>query len=226
LGAGASQPFRMLDQRNEEFDGGRGRDRCQPWSGDGAHLVQRPVRQTLQYRTQAIKILFDAQGRTTSRLREPQCHYSNSIPTAGVQREWILARAPCLITRYVSKAERRVEHDLKTWVGSQHQTMHRESDPHLPLGCSYHRRQPSTFSGIHQEEDSVVLVDQFFQSRDILLRLVDRSWRDGVSRHWNRQFVPDCVLKPNIQVISQGYTSIHLRHQGRSSSACQLRRQL
>jgi hypothetical protein len=48
-----------------------------------------------------------------------------------------------------------------------------------------------------------MLVDEFFQSFDILLRLVYRSGWDGVSRHWDRQLVPDCVLEPDDQVSGQ-----------------------
>ena len=78
---------------------------------------------------------------------------------------------------------------------------YRANDTYLPLGCPYHRRQPSTLSGIHQEEDSVVAVDEFLQSFDILLRLAYGSWWDGVPRHWDRQFVSDCVLESKGQIF-------------------------
>ena len=48
-----------------------------------------------------------------------------------------------------------------------------------------------------------MFVEQFLQNCDILLRLVDRSWWDGVARHWDGKFVPNCVLEPEIQVIVQ-----------------------
>lgn len=77
-----------------------------------------------------------------------------------------------------------------------------DNDTYLPPGRAYHCRQPSAFSGIHQEEEGIVFVDEFLQSFDVLFRLAYRRGRDGVSRHWDRQFVSHCVLKPKGQVLT------------------------
>jgi len=71
-----------------------------------------------------------------------------------------------------------------------------------------------------------MVVEQFLQNCNILLRLVDRSWWDGMTGHRNRQFVPNCVLEPKTQIIVQGHANVHLRHRGRSSSTCQPHRQI
>jgi hypothetical protein len=44
---GRGLPVWMLQERHEELDGGRRRDRREPRSGDGAHLVERTVREGL-----------------------------------------------------------------------------------------------------------------------------------------------------------------------------------
>ena len=102
------QPFWVLDHRNEEFDGSRSRDRCQPWSGNSAHLVQRSVRQAL---FNLLRSCLRNKGTTYVRRSHDVVAVIASQPLMSSRGNLSPRTVPHHQVRI--EPERRVEHDLK-----------------------------------------------------------------------------------------------------------------
>ena len=77
----------------------------------------------------------------------------------------------------------------------------RPAEHHLALGGTQDRRQPALLARVHGVYD-VVLIYELLQRRDVLLRLLNRRWRDRVTRHRDGQIMSSGILQVRLSIYA------------------------